>query len=135
MEIFGNLSGIGSSGKKGVVKPYLCMTCGETDGNNFYKGQKINCKKCHSKGSHQTQIQNRLKAIEYKGGCCQHCGYNKFRGAMAFHHIDPTKKDPVAFKKHKNWKVFSAELDKCILLCANCHAEEHERIRTGGRAA
>ena len=130
-----NLESYGSSGKKGIVKPYLCKECGETDPGNFYSKQKIHCKKCHSKGAHQTQINNRLKAVEYKGGCCQQCGYSTYIGALAFHHLDPTQKDPVAFKKNKNWEVYKTELDKCVLLCANCHAEEHERIRKAGRVA
>ena len=31
-------------------------------------------------------------AIEYKGGKCQLCGYNKYQGALDLHHIDPKKR-------------------------------------------
>lgn len=132
MENFGSLEGIRSSGKKGVVKPFFCKDCGEVDSSKFYTGQKIHCKQCHIKAGHQSQKDMRLTAIEYKGGCCSHCGYNKYAGALQFHHIDPTLKDPVAFSKKKNFEVFKKEIDKCILLCANCHAEEHDRIRKYG---
>ena len=120
-----NLQGIGSSGKKGVVKPYLCKTCNETNPDNFYGGQKIQCKSCHIKSTHQTQKDVRMQAIKHKGGCCEKCGYNNYTGALQFHHKDPTKKDPKAFRRTKNLQVFLEEVDKCALLCANCHAEEH----------
>jgi 5-methylcytosine-specific restriction endonuclease McrA len=127
-----NLESYGSSGIKGIVKPYLCKDCGETDPLNFYGKQKIVCKKCHTKNVYAAQKATRARAIEYKGGCCQHCGYDKYHGALQFHHIDPTQKDPKEFSRTKNWERFKAEVDKCVLLCANCHAEEHERIRRGG---
>jgi len=65
-------------------------------------------------------------AIEYKGGKCCKCGYNKYIGALEFHHTNPKEKE-------FDWKTirlvskdkFYKELDKCILLCANCHREEH----------
>ena len=117
-----------SSGKKGVVKPFLCETCGDNEPANFYKGQKICCKKCHVKVTHQAQKDTKRRAIEYKGGCCEHCGYDKYTGALQFHHLDPTQKDIKQFSKTKNFEAFKKEVDKCILLCANCHAEEHARL-------
>lgn len=72
----------------------------------------------------------KVKAIEYKGGSCARCGYNKCVRAMHFHHVDPTQKDFAISSggKTRAWERVKAELDKCILLCANCHAEEHERL-------
>lgn len=64
-------------------------------------------------------------AIEYKGGKCQICGYKKYPGALDLHHINPNKKDfGIADKGYtRSWKIIKAELDKCILVCANCHRE------------
>lgn len=115
-----------------IKKPYLCEACGETQPDNFYGKQKICCKKCHSKACYERQKETRRIAIEHKGGKCEHCGYDRYRGALQFHHLDPTKKDPKEFKRQKNIAAFLAEVDKCILLCANCHAEEHDRLRRGG---
>lgn len=70
----------------------------------------------------------KIKAVNYKGGKCQHCGYNKSVKAMQFHHLDPKEKDFAISKYSKSWETIVTELDKCILLCANCHAEEHEKI-------
>jgi len=120
-----NYEGIGSSGIKGVVKSHLCKTCGETDPSNFYKGQKISCKKCHSRATAQRAKNIKLQGVEYLGGECTKCGYSKYVGALQFHHIDPTQKDLKKFNKFVNFEVLKEELDKCILLCANCHAEEH----------
>lgn len=70
-------------------------------------------------------------SIEYKGGCCERCGYNKYIGALEFHHLDPNEKDFNLSKKGhcRSWEKVKIELDKCILLCANCHREIHEEGR------
>lgn len=66
------------------------------------------------------------KAIAYKGGKCERCGYNKCENAMHFHHLDPTQKDFGIGSGHtKRWEKIKPELDKCTLICANCHAEAH----------
>ena len=124
-----NLKGIGSSGKKGVIKPHLCKECGENNPSKFYNKMRIHCKVCHSRASYAIQKQRRIDAIEYKGGKCEMCGYDKYHGALQFHHKDPSKKDPKAFRKTFKQETYFAEIDKCMLLCSNCHAEEHERIR------
>lgn len=69
-------------------------------------------------------------AIKYKGGACQFCGYKKSVYALTFHHVDPTQKDfgIGGDGSTRSWERTKAELDKCVLLCANCHAEEHERL-------
>ncbi len=66
------------------------------------------------------------KCVEYKGGKCRNCGYNKCLGAFHFHHTNPKEKDFSISGSHtRKWDIIKEELDKCILLCANCHAEEH----------
>ena len=111
-------------------KPHLCEDCGEVDPNNFYTGQKQKCKKCHNQRTANDCKNKRIKAIELLGGSCQHCGYDKCSSALEFHHIDPTTKD-VNFGNMRRWSFskIKKELDNCILLCANCHREEHERLR------
>jgi transcription elongation factor Elf1 len=78
---------------------------------------------------YQLNFKRRKKeeAIAIFGSKCQICGYNKCMGALDFHHLDPTKKDfnlGVAIIQWK-WERVKPELDKCILLCANCHRELH----------
>ena len=69
----------------------------------------------------------KTKAIKLLGGKCQICGYNKSLAALHFHHIDK-KKEKIGrlFWGAKKEKVMS-ELKKCILVCANCHAEIHSK--------
>jgi hypothetical protein len=65
------------------------------------------------------------KLVDYKGGKCQVCGYNRWVGNLAFHHIDPSKKDFTITAKTIAFEKLRAEVDKCILLCHICHGEVH----------
>ena len=66
-------------------------------------------------------------AMEYKGGVCQICGYSKCETALVFHHLDPARKNfALSMGGYtRAWKIVREELDKCVLLCSNCHAETH----------
>lgn len=69
----------------------------------------------------------KLKAIEYKGGKCVRCGYDRCPAAMVFHHPDPNEKDfgIASNGKTRSFDKMKEELDKCVLLCMICHAEVH----------
>lgn len=68
----------------------------------------------------------KLKAILYKGGKCQICGYDKCYTALDFHHRDGDKKEfSINQARSKSWNTVKLELDKCDLLCATCHREVH----------
>lgn len=67
----------------------------------------------------------KLKAVEYKGGKCQLCGYDKSVKALCFHHRVPAEKSFNISGCSISWDRLVLELDKCDLLCANCHAEIH----------
>lgn len=66
-------------------------------------------------------------AVSYKGGKCQLCGYDKCRESLEFHHILKNKKNFGISEKGytRSWDSIKSELDKCVLLCANCHREWH----------
>jgi len=98
---------------------------------DFYpiKGQEIKvsgfCKSCILDSNAERRRVIKQQAIDYLGGKCSNCGYNKCNSALEFHHIDPTQKD----KDYSNYKTsfdkLKPELDKCVLLCSNCHREHH----------
>jgi 5-methylcytosine-specific restriction endonuclease McrA len=68
--------------------------------------------------------------VEYKGGCCSICGYNRYIGSLEFHHVNAEGKDfTLAHAKNTVFEKIKAELDKCVVLCANCHREEHARLK------
>lgn len=80
-------------------------------------------------GKQSLDRQRNLKqvCIDYKGGECQECGYNKCNAALEFHHLDPNEKDfNISELKKTNFnEKIKSELDKCALLCSNCHREVH----------
>lgn len=104
--------------------------------DEFYTRRKNNCSGwCRACVSKQTIERGRkLKAdcVAYKGGKCQKCGYNKCQAALDFHHRNPNEKDFSICKKYGcrrfNERI-KKELDKCDLLCANCHREEHWNLK------
>lgn len=70
------------------------------------------------------------KAIAYKGERCCRCGYDEHPAALQFHHLDPKEKDVSWTKlRLRSWEKIQKELDKCILLCSNCHAIEHSKSK------
>lgn len=65
------------------------------------------------------------RMVEYKGGRCQICGYNKCIEALDFHHLDPKDKDFNISGGTRSFEKLKPEIDKCILVCSNCHREIH----------
>jgi len=119
-----------------------CPSCGiiKNRKTDFYrvKGQsvKVNsfCKPCLLKSNAERRRLVKQKAVDYLGGCCSKCGYNKCIGALDFHHVNPSEKNPFysLFKTIFNERL-KKELDKCILLCSNCHRELHYEEETLGK--
>lgn len=72
----------------------------------------------------------REMACKYRGGKCEICGYNKSQRALSFHHIDQKQKKfgLSARGLTRSWEKIKEEIDKCILICANCHMEVHDGI-------
>jgi hypothetical protein len=80
---------------------------------------------------HEYQVRQKIKACEYLGGKCIHCSQDH-PSALQFHHRDPstklfaiTTKILSAPKKYPWDTVIVPELDKCDLMCANCHFLHH----------
>lgn len=103
----------------------ICALCGESNPANFYM-KRGRCKKCHNVAQVAHARTAKLMAIKHKGGQCERCGYSRNAASLDFHHLDPAKKD-LNYKtsKHWSWDRLRAELDQCVLLCKNCHGEEH----------
>lgn len=71
----------------------------------------------------------KLQCILYKGGKCENCGYDKCPAALVFHHLDSNQKDFGISSNgvSRSFDKCKSELDKCILLCQNCHCELHHQ--------
>lgn len=88
------------------------------------------CKKCRSEAVTQARRKRKLKLVEEAGGKCQRCGYDKCTAALQFHHVNPEEKTfgISGSGVTRSLETQLNEISKCILLCANCHAEEHADI-------
>ena len=65
---------------------------------------------------------------------CELCGYRKHACALQFDHIDPkTKFKIISRMNNYSIEAIKKEMRKCRVLCANCHAELHEKERGEGR--
>jgi len=96
--------------------------------------------KCKSKAHYNKHFKNsntswsqykrgfsrKIKLINMLGGCCSKCGYNKNISALHFHHLrDKVFNLDVRKISNSSMDRLLLEVNKCILLCANCHSEEH----------
>lgn len=82
------------------------------------------CRKCAVEAVERRRRKIKRDALEFLGGKCQRCGYDRCGAALEFHHRDPKGKD-FEITKSMSWDKILVELKKCDLLCSNCHREEH----------
>jgi hypothetical protein len=83
------------------------------------------CLRCRSEAVSQRRRRVKAQLVAEAGGACALCGYDRHLGALQFHHLDPAQK---RFAIASVGTALSldrarAEVTKCVLLCANCHAE------------
>lgn len=97
--------------------------------NRYFSGDKGKHKSKSKRNRSWDQKSIKYKkerAVAYKGGKCERCGYDKCIAALDFHHINPNDKIyAVKDLMVRKWELIQEEIDKCILLCSNCHREEH----------
>jgi len=73
----------------------------------------------------------RHMAIDHLGGRCSQCGYDRCLDALEFHHVESSVKDfGISNRGYtRSWKRVQEEIEKCVLLCANCHREHHAQLQ------
>ena len=88
-------------------------------------GRRVPCKQCRSEAVARRRRKVKRILVEEAGSRCALCGYDRCQAALAFHHLDPASKSfGIAGKGFtRSIDELRAEVSKCILLCANCHAE------------
>lgn len=94
--------------KAGFVNT-LCKICEKHQSNEYHKCYKKIIKR---------------KLVEYMGGCCKICGFNKYISALEFHHLNPEHKE-FTISKYYSIEKAKKELSKCIMVCCNCHRGLH----------
>lgn len=94
------------------------------EGRGYYR-----CTKCRSNAVSKRRRKVKALLVKHKGGKCEKCGYNKCIAALEFHHLDPSEKDFGISVSGNTLKLakLKKEVDKCILVCANCHREIHDK--------
>lgn len=102
----------------------------EDDFSKNGKHTRYICKHCEVERVRQGQLQT-VEYIHSLKHRCSKCGYNANKYALEFHHINPEEKDSSMGKYTKRMfspkvkELIDTEVAKCIILCANCHREEH----------
>lgn len=81
----------------------------------------------------KTRKELKQKAVDYKGGGCEICDYDRCLAALTFHHRNPAEKDFGISEIINiiNWSKIKRELDKTHLLCVRCHQEVHHGLIDG----
>lgn len=120
-----------------MCKEKICTKCKSKKClSEFYqqsdrKNGQSYCKSCFNDYCQERWINKKINAIEYKGGCCQDCKLSlkdTHYSVFEFHHLDPSKKDADWTKlRLTSGDKIKAELEKCVLLCANCHRIRHAK--------
>lgn len=127
---------VGGCNKMLMTNPKQCAKCNKM----FYPKKQAKTRRyCYECMPEQEKITGsdtrkliKQWSLEYKGNKCSCCGYNKCIEALEFHHLNPEEKDfSLSDRNIKlDWEQIKKELDKCILVCSNCHREIHAGIRT-----
>lgn len=103
-----------------------CMYCNKTF--NLPPSQTSKRKACNSCSVSKRRWKSKIELVNKLGGKCQRCGFNDHPAALQFHHKNPEDKNftlsSAGLISKDRWK----EVEKCELLCANCHSIEHSNI-------
>lgn len=131
---------LNTSAKRDVVTEKFCPKCQVKKSiEEFYKTNNAirsryggYCKLC-SNLYHSNRVKDiKIKMIKEKGGKCQMCSLlleNTHYSVFEFHHRNPKEKDVNFSKiKYQKWSIILSEINKCDLLCANCHRITHAKI-------
>jgi len=111
----------------------ICKRCEEEKNINDFakngKSTRVYCKTCEAKRARENYYKARayLRVLKDK---CVRCGYNKNSAALEFHHPNKNKEGNVTSLcktnlSSKQKALIEREMHKCVLLCSNCHREEH----------
>jgi transposase-like protein len=86
---------------------------------------RYRCSRCNGEAVSARRRRVKEILVEEAGGSCVICGYARYVGALQFHHVDPAAKSFSLSERGlaRSLERARAEVAKCVLLCANCHAE------------
>ena len=108
-----------------------CEKHGRTDFVLRTGGKAFRCVRCRSEAVSDARRRRKEALVQAAGGRCQLCGYDRYVGALQFHHLDPAAKQFAVSQTGvtRSFERAMAEVRKCVLLCGNCHAEVEAGFR------
>lgn len=115
------------------MKNLYCVSCGIPLKGRQRRFCSRKCRNTYTNHNHQTYLlqqergrKRKILLIKELGGACSRCGYNKNFAALDFHHTG-NKNGQLDLRSLSNHSMewIRTELKECILLCANCHREDH----------
>jgi transposase len=116
-----------SGGMRGSDPDRRMMTCARHGETLFWLEARgiYRCLSCRSEAVARRRRKLKEILVADAGGCCSLCGYDRYLGALQFHHRDGATKDFGLADRGltRSLDAVRAEASKCILLCANCHSE------------
>ena len=117
------------------MKSGNCATCQRPLGGRQRRFCSLKCKNADTNNRHQSYVSQqqrgllrKLELVTEAGGKCTRCGYDRNLAALTWHHVDPgTKRFQLDLRSlsNRSQREIRTELEKCVLVCANCHAEIH----------
>lgn len=125
---------VGGCNNMVMQEPKICLKCQQEFYPKKQAKQRKYCYNCVPEDSYTTgaSLRQLIKqwALDYKGNQCSICGYNKCNDALEFHHLNPKEKEfNISDRNIKlDWPEIQKELDKGIIVCANCHREIHSKL-------
>jgi hypothetical protein len=115
-----------------------CATCGANLSGRQRRFCSLKCKNADTNHRNQNYarqqergLARKLVLIQEAGGACTRCGYDSNVAALTWHHLDPSTKSfqlDIRSLSNRTEDSIRRELVKCVLVCANCHAEIHSPL-------
>ena len=93
---------------------------------------RYRCGRCRMEAVSARRRRVKEILVRESGSACCLCGYDRYAGALQFHHVDPADKT-FALSGHgvaRSLAKAREEAAKCVLLCGNCHAEVEAGLAT-----
>lgn len=125
--------GLGNRKPLKINDKKICSKCNKelpiesfyTKSSTSHRTRTPYCKNCLIEYNKIREQKLKISFVLYKGGKCSKCGYSKNISALEFHHLDSEQKEVNIAHTSKTLEKIKPELDKCILVCSNCHREIH----------
>lgn len=111
------------------LQPF-CRVCTKQQSKDYYQRNKSKVVQAVVRRNKEYVKQRVENYQQFKQQlCCLHCG-EADPICLDFHHTDPSQKDGIVshMMASKPWDVVLQEIEKCLVLCSNCHRKEHRRL-------